>query len=250
MKATILAIALALLTSAAQAATIIGYTATTNPSSNPDGTITYNGSGTVNVWTVGGTGGGDFSGNSADNGDNNGGGAGSTAWALYSSTSQTREAVHTLLGGALSVGQAIELDFDNGYINNGAVVGLSLWNSSNQNLFEFFFTGGQASYQKNDSGGTAFTGKAFTDDGFKFSFNLNSTTGYSALLGSTALSGNLINAGDQAITQVRVFTFNNPGPGTGDNDLFFNNLVIAPEPSRALIVLIGLSALMLRRRRA
>jgi hypothetical protein len=250
MKPTILALALALLTSAAQAATIISYTATQSPGSNPDGTITYNGSGNANVWTVGGAGGGDFSGDSAGNGDDNGGGAGSTAWALHSSAGQTRDAVHTLLGGALSVGQAIELDFDNGYINNGGIVGVSLRNSSDQNLFEFFFTGGQASYQKNDSGGTALTGKGFTDDGFKFSFNLNSTTGYSAMLGSTALSGNLINSGDQAIAKVRVFTFNNNGPPTGDNDVFFNNLAIAPEPSRVLFSLVGLSILMFRRRRA
>jgi hypothetical protein len=249
MKATTLALALILTTSVMQAATVISYTATSDPSLSPDGTITFGGSGTANVWTVGGSGGGSFSGNSADNGDNNGGGAGSTAWALFSSTSLAREAVHSLLGGALSVGQQIELDFDNGFINNGGVVGVSLWNSSNQNLFEFFFTGGNSSYQKNDSGGVANTGMAFTDDGFKFRFSLNSATGYSALLGSTAISGNLINQSSQDITQVRVFSFNNPGPGSGDNDLFFNNLVIAPEPSRVLFCLLGLGAVVMRRRR-
>jgi hypothetical protein len=228
----------------AHAATFISYTASADPNVTPDA----NGN-TVNAWSVAtsGAGGGSFLGNSGSNGDGNGAGAGSSAWGLYSLASTgLANAVHTMAGGSLGVGQLLAMDFDNGYVGAGGVVGLSLWNAADQNLFEFFFTGGQTNYQKNDSGGFSATAKSFTDDGFKFQFALTSLTSYTASLGGTNLTGSLISQTDQAVAKVRVFSYNNPGATT--NDLFFNNLAVTPEPSRALLLVLGLTGLIIRRR--
>src|SRR5688500_7994126 len=53
--------------------------------------------------------------------------AGSKAWGLYSNTANTNEiyAVRPF-SGALVVGQGVRMDFDNGNINTGAVVGVRL----------------------------------------------------------------------------------------------------------------------------
>lgn len=249
MKASRLAAILMLAASLSQGATVISYTATSDPAGSPDGTITAGGSGTANVWATSTTGsGGSFSGNSGGNGDGNGAGAGNPAWGIWSNTGGQSNAVHSFAGGALSVGQDIGLDFDNGFLDAGATVGVSLRNAANDNLFEFFFTGGNASYSKNDSGGFSLTGKTFTDDGFKFSFRLGAGNTYVGSLGATALSGSLISNADQAISNIRVFTVGN-GSGGAARDMFFNNLTITPEPSRAMFLMLGLGCLVVRRRR-
>ncbi len=252
MKASRLAAILVLAASLSQGATIISYTATANPAGSPDGTITVGGSGTANVWSASTTGtAGSFSDDSASNGDNSnlgGTGAGNPAWALWSNVGGESNAVHTLAGGALSVGQGIDLDFDNGFVNSGGTVGVSLQNAAGQNLFEFFFTGGNPNYRRNDFGGVVDTATGFTDNGLDFSFALNSVTGYTASLAGTAFSGSLISQTDQAIARVRVFNSSNQG-NNGDNDLFFNNLAISPEPSRLLFLALGLTLMRGRRRR-
>ncbi len=250
MKSLQFSFCLLLVTTLSQAATVISYTATADPNNNPDGTITAGGSGSTNVWTRSTSGtAGSFSGNSADNGDGNGAGAGNPAWGIWSNLGGVSNTVHTFAGGALGPNQLLELDFDNGSVDLGATVGVSLWNASNQNLFEFFFVGGAANYSKNDLGGTVSTSKGYTDDGFKFSFLLNSATTYSADLGGTSLSGSLLNPGSQDITQIRVFTANNNGGAP--RDVFFNNLSITsvPEPSRALLFFGGVLFAVTRRRR-
>ncbi|MES2598439.1 MAG: hypothetical protein V4662_24100 [Verrucomicrobiota bacterium] len=252
MKASRFAAILVLAASLSQGATIISYTATADPAGSPDGTITSGGSGTANVWSTSTTGtAGSFSADSASNGDNSnvgGTGAGNPAWALWSNTGGESNAVHTLAGGALSVGQGIDLDFDNGFVNSGGTVGVSLQNAAGQNLFEFFFTGGNPNYRRNDFGGVVDTTTGFTDNGLDFSFALNSATGYTASLAGTAFSGSLISQTDQAIARVRVFNSSNQG-NNGDNDLFFNNLAVSPEPSRLLFLALGLTLMGGRRRR-
>ena len=124
---------------------------------------------------------------------------------------------------------------------------MSLQNAAGLNLFEFFFTGGQSSYQKNDSGGIQLTGKGFTDDGFSFWLTQNSGGAYTGSLGGTAVSGNFITQTDLNIAKIRVFTYNTNGFAT--TDTFFNSLSVTPEPSRALLILVGAMGLMMRRRR-
>lgn len=231
----------------ALASTVVSYTASDSPANNPDA----NGN-TANAWIVtsSGVGGGGFVGNSGTNGDGNGAGAGTTAWGIFSlNPNGLADSVHTLAGGALTVGQQIALAYDNGFVGTGGVVGVSLWNAANQNLFEFFFTGGNTNYQINDSLGFTTTAKPFTDDGFNFSFTLTGAGTYAVSLGGTAVSGNLISQTDQNVAKVRVFSFNNQAATT--NDVFFNNLAISntPEPSRALLMIVGLSIGLLRRRK-
>ena len=249
MKASQLAAILMLAASLSQGATIISYTATADPAGSPDGNITAGGSGTANVWTQSITPtAGSFAGNSGSNGGGSGAGAGTTAWGIWSNVGGQSNSIHTFAGGALSVGQDIGLDFDNGFVDVGSTVGVSLRNAANNNLFEFFFTGGGSLYSKNDLGGASLTSQAYTADGFKFSFRLNSTSGYAASLGGTALAGSLMaGGGDQAITNIRVFTVNNNGGAA--RDVFFNNLSITPEPSRVMFLLAGLVWVGARRRR-
>lgn len=116
---------------------------------------------------------------------------------------------------AMRVGDQFRLQLDNGNIASGNSVGFGLRNAANQNLFEFFFTGGGSSYRISDSAGVAdMSGSpAFTNQGLDIVFTLTGASTYhirALRLSSITIftqSGTLITpgSGTQEITRMRVF---------------------------------------------
>ncbi len=100
----------------------------------------------------------------------------------------------------------------------------------------------------------------FSGDGFNLSFTLTGTTTFTGTFSdmhgnSDTGGGTLIDQtanGGEGIAQVRLFNFN---AGNGDNNnVFFNNMAIVPEPATLSFLLTGSSLLgafvFVRRRRA
>ncbi len=128
---------------------------------------------------------------------------------------------------AITVGQSFNLDFDNGTVGSGGVVGFALRNAANNSLFQFFFVGGQNSYTI-DAAISQSTAHGFTAGGmstsftlldpttFQFSirFNDNSTT--EIFTGQLAILGG-------AITNLRLFaTTPNDSNPAGETNVFYN----------------------------
>lgn len=197
-----------------------------------------------------------FTGSSAGNGT---GGAGTNinssnglAWGLYANTSNLSEGVRPLTG-TLDVNQTIRLFMDNGFINGGSSVGFSLRDSANNNVFEFFFQGGNANYTLVGSGSQSTT-HAFTDTGMETNFTLTSATTFSFSVRflndnvTETFTGSL-NGSLGAIDRIRIFNFN---AGNGSNfDAYFNGFAVVPEPGTwaAGALLVGLAGYRLRRRK-
>jgi hypothetical protein len=180
-----------------------------------------------------------FNGDSRTNGDgdsNNDGdiNTGGEAWGFYANNSNLSEAIRPFAN-PLAVGQTFSINMDNGWIDGGTV-GLGLRNSSNNNVWEFFFAGGQSFYQINASGGVSNTTVGFTDEGLRLDFLLTSSTTWKLTLTQlsngnvTIYTGTLMNpAGGSTIDRVRLFNFN-AGPD-GQRNAFFNSMQICDPPA-------------------
>jgi hypothetical protein len=193
---------------------------------------------------------GHFMGSSTTNGNGDGNSDGDVdtagrAWGLYANSDQTSSAVRPF-SGDLQVGQAFIISMDNGFINNTSptdfgTVGFGLQNASNQNLFEFFFKGGDSSYKVNRNGGSVLTSIGFTDEGLRLAFVLTDSDSFSFTIDriengvgvDATVTGDLISQGDLGIEKVRLFNFD--GGGGGSNNAFFNSMAIVPESSAFLL---------------
>lgn len=173
------------------------------------------------------------------------------SWGMSANNGSVANAFRSFTGGALSVGQTVALEFDNGYIDNTYSVGLGMLNSSGNTLWEVFFTGGQPNYRYQDGSGFQNTSLGYGDEGMTVEFKLTSSTGYQLKLtrldnATQTINGSLITNGDQAISQIRLF---NGGVGSGDaKNAYFNSISVIPEPSAALLGGLGALALLRRRR--
>ncbi|OQY48537.1 MAG: hypothetical protein B6242_02020, partial [Anaerolineaceae bacterium 4572_78] len=151
------------------------------------------------------------------------------AWGMYANSNGESNAVRTF-DTPLSIGTVFYLSVDNGYIdsNNGESVGFGLRNNSNENLFEFYFQGGDTNYTVNDNGGTTDTGLPFSDEGLTIVFTLTSASTYKVTIdlldgGNGTFTGNLMNpAGGQTISEVRLFNYD-AGSETS-KDAYFNSM--------------------------
>jgi 1,4-alpha-glucan branching enzyme len=139
---------------------------------------------------------------------------------------------------ALASGQSFQIDMDNGYINTGGSVGISLENSSSNAVWQYYFQGGASSYTINAGSTNGSAMPNFTVDGMHITFTLTSASTYSATVltytpgggpgaGTTyTYTGSLLNpSGGQSITSVRLWNYQ-AGSGTNYN-AYFNNLSIS-----------------------
>ena len=149
----------------------------------------------------------------------------STSWGMYCSGTSVNTASRPFTNSeTLSVGQTITVDMaSSANTAAGGSEGMSLYNSSGVAVFEFYFSGGAASWTIHDNSGTALSGVPYETEpsAVRVLFTLTSSTTYSltvqAPIGTSSLSGRtgtLISESPQAISQLRFFTYD---IGSGNN---------------------------------
>ncbi|NQU39563.1 MAG: hypothetical protein HQ523_06390 [Lentisphaerae bacterium] len=152
----------------------------------------------------------------------------SPAFGMYASNGDLAQAIRPFAS-PLTTGQTVQVALENGFIGDSNSVGFALNNSAGQSLFECYFYGGETTYRVTDSLGNRDTAVPYTDHGINIEFMLTGTTTYSASIGSTNLSGNLINRADTLIQQLRFWNYN---AGVGeDYNAYFNSLLILDSAS-------------------
>ena len=190
-----------------------------------------------------------FVGSSVNNGTFPSGGidtSGGKSWGFYANSGSSAHGYRQFEGGALSVGQYFMIDYDNGWLGGGSSVGWGLQNASGENLFEWYFAGGDSFYTINKYGGIGASSNGWTDGGLKLQFGLVSTTNFSLSViqgtQTNTYSGSLLAPADQGIQQVHVWNYN---AGSGQNyDAFVNSMQVIPEPSAIILTLLGAGMLL------
>jgi hypothetical protein len=199
----------------ALAATPATYVASADPALAPDANANVDDAWTVTLSEAGGR--GSFQGFPEL-------GIGS-AWALFSypigGINGSAQANHTFLGGALSAGQSVQIDFANSAVAGGGSVGVSLTSSGNPvATFKYLGNDPEGVYRYDDLGRTdQSTGEPFAyRTPASFEFSVNSAGSYTAAYGLSSWNGTI----SGPVDGIRVF--NNAG-GDG-SDVIFNNMVI------------------------
>jgi hypothetical protein len=159
----------------------------------------------------------------------NGMNLGDPSWGLYANGGNLSEAKRPL-NANLAVGQTLSVRMKNGFLDSGAGAGVALQNSAGDNLWEFFFNGGDADYSMTGPD----TGIGWTADGLDIVFTLTSATTFDVAItpigGTTSnLSGSLEAIADQTVAMVRFWNYN-AGEGE-DFNVFFNDLEITAPGS-------------------
>lgn len=166
------------------------------------------------------------------------------AWGIYANSASDSQAnaIRPFTGGSLTVGQTLNIQMNNGGVGNspyGGSVGLSLRDSSHNNIFEFFFHGGDTHYTIGVSGTPIATSIAWTTSALNLSFTQGSGNTWSFSIGSTVYSSDSTghDLSGANISEIRLFSYGN------NNDIFFNNLNITPVPepiTLALPIFVGI----------
>ena len=149
--------------------------------------------------------------------------------------------------------------------DNGGQVGFNLRNSSGNNIFQFYFNGGQSDYYINvwtsiGTGVQVDTGIGYSSGPLTLDYSQGAGDAWSfALYEGSTLMTTLSSAStsdsiwQNSISQVDLFSLNGGAARTlGDNsNLFFNSPMITsvPEPSSIMLGLSGLGLLLAVRRR-
>ena len=151
--------------------------------------------------------------------------ANANGWGLWSQSSNLSAAIRPF-SSPLGSGQTFSVRSKNGYILEGqGGIGVALQNAGGDTLWQFWFNGGDAHY--NRSGGT--TDIAWTNAPVDLTLEMTGATSYNLTIqpqGGPArnYSGSLEDNADQAVARFRAWSWSN-GEG-GDYDYFVNNLRI------------------------
>ena len=184
--------------------------------------------------------------------------SGGKSFALYANDFYNGLATRPLAS-ALSVGQTFSLDFDNGYIDNGATTGFQFGNASVGNGFYFYFQGGANNYRISDVDSAGMnhivdTPLSFTGSGLHADFTLTAPTQYKLTLRDlNSNAAPYTTTGYIGSSSVDRVTITDYGAGGGtDKNVYANNLsVTTPAPSALLPMAGGLVVLFgsLKRRK-
>lgn len=146
------------------------------------------------------------------------------AWGLWANNGGFAAATRSLAG-PLSVGDVLQVKFQNNNIDGGGSTGIGLQNRFGQNLLEFYFTGGGTNYLVNDSVNSRPTGKAWTRNGFTIEFELTSPTTYEIRIGTNfVFTGELASASEVVVSHVRFWNY--MAGGGEDANLYITDLRI------------------------
>jgi autotransporter-associated beta strand protein len=194
--------------------------------------------GSGNGWTLGGTGGGTFLDTSTDNE------AGGSTCSSFSSALDIDSPLHNQALGmydgdpsgstfatrtfpALTAGQVVSVDFDNGWVDTGRKVGFSLQTSASADVLQFYFNGGDSFYTyASDVGSPTPTTVNWQNTGLRVQFALTCANTYVLTVtpcGGTATTYTGTYSG-ATITQLKLFNGNTDGGG--NYNVFFNNLIV------------------------
>lgn len=230
-------------------ASILGFDAASNSVYNAGWTNGTDGGYGFGAWTLNAAANaGYFVGSSTENGTPPSGGIDTTgeSWGLYANSGSSAHGYRQFEGGSLAVGQQFMIDYDNGWLGGGSSVGVGLQNASGENLFEWYFSGGDSFYTINKYGGVGATTNGWTDGGLKLQFGLISSTNFSLSViqgtQTNTYSGSLLAQADQGIQQVHVWNYN-AGSGANYNG-YINSMQVIPEPSAIILTLLGAGMLL------
>lgn len=167
------------------------------------------------------------------------------AWGMYANNSDLSTGVRAF-SNPLLIGDVFSISMDNSNVQSGGTVGFGLQNSSDENLFEFFFVGGATQYTVNDGNGASPVSQDFTTQGLKLYFVLTGIDSYQLTIVDlnandvTVYDGTLFNpSGGQTVSQVRLFNAN-AGAGSTHN-LYFNSLSVQTDANRPTVELANVS---------
>ena len=157
-------------------------------------------------------------------------------WLVQAASNGSGTATRSFSGGAISLGQTFEIDWNSGTLTSGASAGIKLENSSGDVLWQLTYSGGSLVYQITDGGGSGIKSASVTSLGVHIELTLSSASAYSVTVspinGGTANthSGTLVSAtGGTSITQFQLFFTD--ATATTANGQSFNNIAVVPEPS-------------------
>jgi len=189
-------------------------------------------------------------GNGASGGINTGG----QAWGLYAVNGAVSAAVRPFTGGSLTIGQSVTIDFDTGSLDSGngpPSVGIGLQTLDGgtiaTNRIQFLFTSGDASYSMQVGASTINSGVGFTTGGLHLTFTLTAANTMNLTVGSLNGSNGGTNSvftglslggvSGSGISQIRLF--DSDAGSASNQDVYFNNLAVVPEPSTFALIATG-----------
>jgi len=169
------------------------------------------------------------------------------SFGMFGHTGQTSEALRDFNGNSLGVGQTFFFDMAVNFRNGNK--GFDLRDSLDNVLFNFN-VGVDDYVVNNATTGSGTIGNTYSDNtAFQLSFTQTSGTGGTW---DITRSGGVSTSDDSGtytgVAENFKFYESQTDNGSAQNNLFFNSLTVVPEPSSALLGLLG-ATLLLRRRR-
>ena len=164
--------------------------------------------------------------------------------------------------GTLNAGQVFSIQLSANYTNGSK--GVNLLNGSGTEVFNFnvgdgSLNGTSYSYSYKDSSGTTVPASGFSyhsDAIFSLSYTqTDASTGMVSITESSASAGSSVTVTDSFSTTNALASFqlynSNTGSNASQNNLYFNNLSVVPEPSTVFggLMMVGGGAFMFWRRR-
>jgi len=157
-------------------------------------------------------------------------------WGFYDSSSTTASAYRGFgTNGMDIIGDTISVQLENSSsIATGASIGWSLWNGSQQNLTEFYFTGGN-NFWTNPTASGSNTVLTYTTNAIQTDLTITSATTFSLTVevsgGSPTTVTGAFTGGLNATGTGDLFRFFNFNQGGGQNIIFNNEQVFVPTYS-------------------